>query len=62
MTSKAKLKQSDGQTNIEKYRVAAHKMLQNIIAKQICYLLRHQKAEKQDILYENAYVFIIEEY
>ncbi len=31
---KAKLKKSDGQTNIDKDRVAAHKRLQNIIAEQ----------------------------
>ncbi len=29
--SKAKLKKSDGQTIIDKYRVAAHKILHNII-------------------------------
>ncbi len=31
--TKAKLKKSDGQTNTEKYRVAAHKLFQNIRAK-----------------------------
>ena len=31
---KAKLKKSDRQTNIEKYRVAVHKILQNIISEQ----------------------------
>ena len=32
---------SDGQTNIEKYRVTANKMLQNVMLDQKKYLLRH---------------------
>ena len=31
---KAKHKESDGQTNIDKYKVVAHKILKNIISKQ----------------------------
>ena len=38
---KVKLKNSDGQTNIDKYKVAAHKLLQNILSKQKFDLLRH---------------------
>ena len=38
---KAKLKKSDGQMNIDKYRVAAHSTLQNIISKQNFNLLHH---------------------
>ena len=34
---KVKLKKSDGQTNFDKYRLAAHKILQNIISGQKFY-------------------------
>ena len=45
-TLKAKLKKTDRQTNIEKYRMAdKHKLLQYIISVKI-FLLRHQKMEK----------------
>ena len=40
---KAKLKKSDGQMNIAKYRVVAHKILLNIISEQKLDLLRHLK-------------------
>ena len=38
---KAKIKKSDGQTIIDKYRVAAHTILQNTISEQIFNVLRH---------------------
>ena len=38
---KTKLNKSDRQTNIDKYKVAAHKILQNILLKQKFDLLRH---------------------
>ena len=38
---KARLKKLVRQTNIEKYRVAVHKILQNIISEQNSYLLYH---------------------
>ncbi len=41
---KPKLKKSDGQTNNDKYGMAAYKILQNIITEQT-----HYKAEKQNI-------------
>ncbi len=38
---KTKLKKTYGQTNIDKFGVAAHKMLLNIISEQKFNLLRH---------------------
>ena len=47
MSIKAKLKKSDRQTNLEKYRVAVNKILQSIISEPKSNLLRYQKAEIQ---------------
>ncbi len=47
--TKAKLKKSDGQTNKEKYRVAAHKLFQNIRSKtllSLCHYLINGKIRK----------------
>ncbi len=40
---KAKLKESNGQTNIDKHIVAAYKILQNVVSEQKINSLRHQK-------------------
>ena len=42
----AKLKKWDRQTNVERYKVAAHKVLQNIFSVQTSYILSQHKAEK----------------
>ncbi len=39
--------ESDGQTNIDKYREVAHKLLQNIILEQNFDLLHHLKDVKK---------------
>ncbi len=45
---KAQLKKLDRKTNLENYRLAAHKkILQNTNSKQKPYLLRHPTAEKE---------------
>ena len=45
---KTQLNKSNGQTNINKYMLAAYNILQNIIEEQEFDLLRHKKGGKQN--------------
>ena len=54
---KAKLQKSDGQINIDKYRMAAHAM-PYIISRSKLYLLRLKKLKKQNTFYMDMPTFL----
>ena len=56
---KKTLKKWNGQTNTDKYRVAAHKILHDIISEQKLDLLSHEKAEEEKILHMDIPMFLV---
>ncbi len=55
---KAKLKKSNGQIIIDKYKVAAHKTCNNIISEQKYYFLRNRKRNSVNINIDGFSLYI----
>ncbi len=56
-----KFKKSDEQTNIVKYRVSAHKILQTIICEQnFDYYVIKKQINRTQVIYGHAYIFRLE--